>query len=104
MNPLATVWVAKLRSGEIGQLQNRLTNPEGTQMCCMGVLCQVAGLPRTGSLFHSPDEGTHTAFAPMSLTDSIGLSETNVTELIEGNDCDNWTFLDIADRIEQMLA
>jgi hypothetical protein len=103
MNPLATAWVAKLRSGEIEQLQNKLTNTQGTAMCCMGVLCLVAGLERQASVFLS--EGRQlSAFAPQELTDSIGLSPTNVTQLIDHNDCDEWDFHEIADCIEGMLG
>lgn len=42
---LKAAWTAKLRSGEIPQGRLNLHNHVTGEMCCLGVLCVVAGIP-----------------------------------------------------------
>lgn len=44
-------WTSALRSGQFGQGQNCLNDGEGN-FCCLGVLCEVAEIPRSGSVFN----------------------------------------------------
>lgn len=43
-NELAAEWVAALRSGEYEQTKAVLYDPVDNMYCCLGVLCEVAGL------------------------------------------------------------
>lgn len=42
---LKAAWTAKLRSGKIPQGRWHLHNHVTGEMCCLGVLCMVAGIP-----------------------------------------------------------
>lgn len=77
-------WVSKLRSGEITPLKGALTNEDGTKMCCLGVLCVVAGLERraagvngeTETGFAGPVTGkTLYSFPPTCVANSVGIDE-----------------------------
>lgn len=46
-------WVKALRSGKYKQGQMELRNPVTDSYCCLGVLCEVAGLPRKDFDLHS---------------------------------------------------
>lgn len=60
-------WVDALESGEYKRAATRLRDPKTGRMCCLGVACEIAGVPRTDRdgysyyLFEHPDEGVEAA-------------------------------------------
>lgn len=59
---LKSKWIAALQSGNYQQGRSflRITSRDGEQFCCLGVLCEVAGVPRwkgdDNSYVFGPDE------------------------------------------------
>lgn len=87
---LKTKWVAALRSGEYKQGRNRLK--WAGRYCCLGVLCEVAGIThgsRDGSL---PGD--------FAIKQKIGDHQSRLQEM---NDDDGKSFAEIADYIEAKL-
>lgn len=92
-------WVAALRSGEYEQGYGALVTPRpgGKQYCCLGVLCQVAGVAATGhTLLHDFDQGTE-------LMQEIGMSFEFEQTLSHMNDGQQRSFDEIANYIEENL-
>lgn len=103
-------WVDALRSGEYEQGRGFLCKEE--KYCCLGVLCEVAGIQR--QLVHvfttinagiSVYEGRGPKLPPQAALDFVGLSSDigmflgGEGTLVEMND-DGVSFLTIADLIE----
>jgi hypothetical protein len=119
MDPEAkAAWVEALRSKEYKQGRRQLVRicPDGSaEFCCMGVLCDVAGLPIATDL----DKETRYEFVdearlgvlPLSFAQSIGLGSVNPgivydglnSDLAELNDRYRLSFSQIADLIEAQL-
>ena len=92
-------WVNALRSGK--HKQGRRALRDNGCYCCLGVLCEVSGLPYNG----------HDSFPPVSVCDWAGLLAYNPQVLIDGkelalttlNDDYRMSFNEIADLIESQL-
>ena len=107
-------WLEGLRSGDYKQTAGALReNETGGEMryCCLGVLCDVLGerewTPQGSSAFaygrHTESNTWALGSVPTVIRDRIGLSKEEETELIDMNDSDYKTFLEIADWIEENL-
>lgn len=110
MNPeLKSKWLEALRSGNYKQAHGKLKTDKG--YCCLGVLCEVAGLQGEVSRYYSsPDRtiymfGTHSevSFFPEELRSIACISEKNRRVLMEMNDNDRKSFAEIADWIQRNL-
>lgn len=93
-------WVKALRSGEYEQGRLALYSRDGH--CCLGVLCEVAGMKprgRAGDYFY----GTQDTYAPPKAMRFVGLARKDGDfggeELTSLND-DGKSFSEIADIIE----
>jgi hypothetical protein len=108
-------WVKALRSGKYAQGKNTLARrkPHGkTQYCCLGVLCDVTGVPRKGDTFLRGASITYVfgqgvdqneAFVPYSIGEKLGLPRKTQDVLALMNDDENKNFNEIADYIEKEL-
>lgn len=94
-------WVAALRSGKFKQGTVYLESAGG-QFCCLGVLCNVAGVPRKGDSTGVSYGGLSCALNN-SLGEEFGLSDDVQNKLINMNDADRLPFSHIADYIEENL-
>lgn len=113
-------WVEALRSGEYEQttaalvrlpLEGANSHPEKDSFCCLGVLCEVAGLERSdsGRSFRLPEEARMGGMS--ELIDStlgawrqiVGIDETHQNDLMELNDVGRRSFAQIADYVERNL-
>ena len=104
-------WIAALRSGEYRQGRRLLRASDGSY-CCLGVLCEVAGLRRDGEMFVFPgalgtsaDPSRHKAMIFGSLRAAVtDFTEPadRAKELIEMNDCGH-TFAEIANWIDDHI-
>jgi len=102
-NDLKIEWINALRSGKYKQTQSRLQDVDG--YCCLGVLCEVMGIPseyddKLECYMYEDD-----AYEVLSdrMMNKIGLSQAQMDTLVEMNDTDNDTFETIADWIERNL-
>lgn len=107
-------WVDALRSGEYQQTRGRLqrTNPgkrgQPVGFCCLGVACEVLGLPEvdtTGELgVVAYDNSWNVGFPPSRIWDEFGVDDDVQLEsdLAEMNDAGR-TFAEIAAEIERRL-
>jgi hypothetical protein len=111
---LKRAWIAALRSGDYAQARGRLCYVSGSDQsfCCLGVLCEVAGLPRSiansGAVFYAADGvgalPTHFAAQQgISPTVVLQISDHTRTTLVDLNDEEKLTFSQIADTIEYLL-
>lgn len=122
-------WVEALRSGKYKQTKGKLKSRNGAY-CCLGVLCEVAEVPRlfSGGEYNYGDldairddrwmDYSATALPPVA-QDWLGVStsdpmlakpvtvkdnygdEIEVTNLISLNDDHGWSFEQIADAVEK---
>ena len=94
-------WVAALRSGDYRQGKGFLYS-EGCH-CCLGVLCEVSGIPEwDGDMIEYCGE-VRDQTIPKPIIDRIGLSVGCADLLIEANDLEGKSFSEIADYIEANL-
>ena len=68
---LRTAWLEALRSGKYKQGRDKLCNLQN-QYCCLGVLCEVAGIPKVKEDDLLTFDGC-TAALPPSLVEKVGL-------------------------------
>ena len=113
-------WVAALRSGEYKQGQNFLN--KGDQFCCLGVLCDITKEETGGYWQDSGMIGGVFSFVyqnsadarrlPQNLSQRLGLYGSLITTdeggmtfeaLNDGIKSRSYTFLEIADAIEEQL-
>jgi len=103
MNPkYKSSWVTALRSGKFKQTTVSLRR--GNSYCCLGVLCQIAGVParKLGERgTHSFDGGS--SVLTQRLRGVFELTDTNIDNLIDMNDSYGKSFEEIADYIEENL-
>lgn len=113
---LKAKWLAALRSGDYKQGKNYLHNSAKDTFCCLGVLCEVAGIPRRDAkLFGDPVDdynfaGKFSAGTVYSVpgkfemknseTGDWPIPEPDRDTLIDLNDNKNWDFQAIANWIE----
>jgi hypothetical protein len=102
-------WLAALRSGEYKQTTSvlRRTISGEPKYCCLGVLCEVAGVPREDidtrgiSTYDFGEEGSFEGEPP---ADFLGLSAWQINQLTCKNDIDGLNFTAIADWIEANIT
>lgn len=105
-NELKTKWVEALRSGDYAQTKGTLKYQDVTSVsyCCLGVLCDVAGIPIEASVFDDEgmlDEGPQEVYN--KLRDMIPDREDGsfyYASLMSMNDGGS-SFNEIADYIEK---
>lgn len=97
---LKAKWVKALRSGDYAQTTSSLRGRNDDSFCCLGVLCEVANVPRTidGYRFGSVKSATGLRGA---LAKAVGVEARD--ELIRMNDEDGYTFAMIAQWIEDNI-
>lgn len=97
-------WVAVLRSGQYKQTMGALKTDKG--YCCLGVLCEVAGLLPHKQLNYTWTFEGCTNYLPWSVVTKAGFDSENATfnniSLAQLND-DGQSFEYIADFIEANL-
>ena len=77
--PIQTKWLEALESGKYKQGMGRLRCSGDNKYCCLGVLCEVAGLeyaPENSSYFFPGPDGVktlYTGYLPPKFAESIGL-------------------------------
>ena len=108
-------WVSALRSGEYQQTDGHLKvsgllrgqSEDKISMCCLGVLCDVAGLEwftdNGGMTFYPEDNRSGEGELYTPLRERFGLSEDAHGTLIGLNDTEGANFHEIADWIEENL-
>lgn len=115
-------WVEALRSGTYKQGKHRLKRvgqfPLDRNYCCLGVLCEVAGLEFEEdpyeSLFNSKrseyfflkeeaGEARCSSFLPDAFRKEIGIGYLDQEKLVRMNDEENCSFEDIANWVEENL-
>ncbi len=101
-------WLAALESGEYEQAKGRLV--DGCAFCCLGVACQLEGLPTNGgSEFVDGDQTLEDGELSRRLSRKLGLygpsgglktpvviADKKYPSLIALNDDAEWTFVQIA--------
>ncbi len=103
-------WVKALRSKKFKQAKHALTNGEGH--CCMGVLCELEGLPRKNTSrttdfdfsykFPIKEAGRfYQGATPPS--GWLGLTNIEIDDLSELNDNKGWSFTAIATWIKKNI-
>lgn len=102
LGPNQTKWLAALRSGEYQQGKQYLCR-EG-RYCCLGVGCEVLGVPKTPYEDCVAFNGSIST-APNMFRDLVGLRDfmgvaTSGCTLTSLNDVDGKSFSEIADIIE----
>jgi hypothetical protein len=101
---IAKLWIKALKSGKYQQAQNTLKSDTG--FCCLGVLCDLhrkvtkkRGFDENGAYLDS------TAILPQRVATWAGLSSCvgkgPGVDLMDLNDAQQKSFLEIADAIEQ---
>lgn len=95
-------WVEALRSGDYEQGQSFLRN--GNKFCCLGVLCEVAGVPREDTEWGSGYRLSADEWEDVDLPPRWGGLTPRVKQtLMDKNDLYGKSFLEIADHIERYV-
>ena len=97
-------WVEALRSGKYEQGQERLVR--NNKYCCLGVACELAGLPKASDGNGFIAQYTLCLdYLPIEVQQWLGVSSRNPIvngeELAQWNDWRGKTFAEIADMIEK---
>jgi hypothetical protein len=103
LNEFAKEWVKALRSGKYEQTKNVLYNADRNAFCCLGVACDISGLP--------PEKwhGSDYTVLPQEVREKLNLSSNygrfrfdgaNYMSLVKCNDSLGYSFDQIADIIE----
>lgn len=89
-------WIEALRSGKYWQCQNRLRDKQTNTYCCLGVASDLC-----------PDvewvDGASGNYVSRSKIDYLGLTDSQIYDLINLNDMQKAPFSEIADYIEQEI-
>ncbi len=119
-------WISELRNPARKQTKSILKNADGAQ-CCLGVLCDIAGMEsvREGYRYAyiGPVTGTadYTTQPPACVANSVGMKQNGLLNHPDGegwvglrgdserslmylNDSADWTFAQIADLLEANKA
>ena len=98
--PLKNQWIEALRSRKYKQGTGLLWNSSRDRYCCLGVLArEMDCLDEHGWI----KETAHYATLPTSFLEDVKLPGSVERVLMDMNDADKKTFLEIADWIEQNL-
>lgn len=94
-------WIKALESGNYRQTQNWLadTNNKKREYCCLGVLCEVAEVPRGTDLSYDGDGQNLTN----KLKKEFGITNKTHDELTRLNDEEGASFKEIAKFIKENL-
>ena len=105
MNALAKRWLAVLRSGKRKQ-GRRLLRSTDDEFCCLGVLCEVAGMTAQESSYTGGAYTyAHSPYGPPDrLLERVGLTRLDAGVLVDFNDKQRLTFAEIADELEARFA
>jgi hypothetical protein len=113
MNPeLKSRWTTKLRSGDYPQGKGALRKrgEEQDLFCCLGVLCEIAAdegvvhrSVRPKNVGWNCDYNEEGAVLPIELEAWSGISLDDRQELMDMNDMQGKTFMEIADWIDANL-
>jgi hypothetical protein len=101
---LKAKWIAALRSGDYKQVRHFLHARGG--YCCLGVLCEAAGLKSESvepgvdyyGYFDAGSTNRYTSTPPPSIYEQ--LPEKFASKLVKMNDSEHKSFAEIADWIE----
>lgn len=98
---LKPLWVAALRSGKYQQTAGILRS-QANRFCCLGVLCEVTGVPHgeKGGYCFAEEDISRNQTPPAGF---VGLSSDDLNELVNMNDDQRRDFNFIADYIEEHL-
>lgn len=98
---LKAKWIATLRNGECRQTTGTLRFDEKGEesFCCLGVLCEVVGVPRQGAGYSFKGFGYENIGLPKSILDHATQSK-----LVKLNDQEMKSFAEIADWIEENIS
>lgn len=92
-----TKWIEALRSGEYGQVRNKLSGGDG-DYCCLGVACKIVNITDEEILWHNHTiicgDWAYDKGIPTELDDDLHVTCTTM------NDEDKLSFSEIADWIE----
>lgn len=108
---LKTKWLAALRSNQYAQTKYQLVrerNKGEYAYCCLGVLCEVAGLEKSNDREHLnhfiSKAGYHAeASLPTDLREKAKITLEQQRELTALNDAKGYTFPEIATYIEENM-
>jgi hypothetical protein len=105
LNEFAKEWVKALRSGKYKQAKNVLYEADRNAFCCLGVACDISGLP--------PEKwhGNEYTVLPLEVQEKLNLSSkygcfqedttsSRINSLVNLNDNLGYSFDQIADIIE----
>ena len=94
---LKSKWVKALKSGKYKQVREHLRH--AGRFCCLGVLCEVAGMERKGKSYSITDENE----LGYDGCEVVGLSNEQQNTLIRMNDSAKMSFKEIASYIERNI-
>lgn len=101
-------WVKALRSGTYKQAKQRLRSSKG--FCCLGVLCDVIDSTKwvEGNSFFAPHYFHYfyngwSGMLPQDIMEMAKLDKEDAQILMDANDCEDWSFDDIATYVDIML-
>lgn len=94
------LWIEALESGKYRQTQGRLAAPVNKKRayCCLGVLCEVAGIPRERYTY----DGDSAYLSPNLLT-KFEITDIQQSVLTKMNDEELSSFKEIAQWIKENL-
>ena len=97
-------WIKALRSGNYQQCKNYL-NREDKEFCCLGVLCEISNLKKSGSEVKSYTDSffaSSVTYLPNAFRDKIEITGEQEARLIRMND-NGVSFNEIAKYIDENL-
>ncbi len=110
MRELQSKWLEALESGKYTQGRSFLKREEcGTlKYCCLGVLCEVKGLPSARDTDYFPStiykfNNEHVSMLSPHLISEVGLTQEQAVTLAHMNDSDK-TFHEIASEIKRIIS
>jgi hypothetical protein len=100
---LKKLWIEALLSGKYKQGRSRLATPTetGIHYCCLGVLCEVAGIPSQIHRGRITYDGEHAVISDARAAE-FGMTKDQRARLIDLNDTGS-SFPAIADYIQAHL-
>lgn len=93
---LRVLWIAALRSGDFKQGQHAL-KPDDGGYCCLGVLCEVAGIMDKNGIA-SYDGAENPIYLPPFFAQHMGMNPTGTSNIRIGEDDRNDSLANMNDR------
>ena len=98
-------YLAALRSGDYLQTTGATFRAKNAYtpecFCALGVLDEIAGVPRLTYAYHDIPESELYDFVPEEVAIKLGLSPALVKDIEQWNDWEGLNFSEIADRLEE---